>query len=52
MEILFFENYVIAGKNLWIVYELKARLLQIRKIWGIEIAVLNEELAKEYKIIC
>ncbi|RHP44002.1 hypothetical protein [Clostridium sp. AF32-12BH] len=32
--------------------ELKARLLQIRKIWGVEIAVLNEELAKEYKLIC
>ena len=28
--------------------ELKARLLQIRKIWGVEIAVLNEELAGEY----
>lgn len=32
--------------------ELKARLLQIRKIWGIEIAVLNEELAGEYKLTC
>ena len=32
--------------------ELKARLLQIRKIWGVEIAVLNEELAGEYKLIC
>ena len=32
--------------------ELKARLLQIRKIWGIEIAVLNEELARKYRIIC
>ena len=32
--------------------ELKARLLEIRKIWGIEIAVLNEKLASEYKLIC
>lgn len=32
--------------------ELKARLLQMRKIWGIEIIVLNEELAKQYKLIC
>ena len=32
--------------------ELKARLLQIRKIWGVEIAVLNEELAGEYKLTC
>ncbi|MGN0267677.1 MAG: hypothetical protein ACI4D7_08380 [Lachnospiraceae bacterium] len=31
--------------------ELKARLLQIRKIWGVEVAVLNEELAREYKLI-
>ena len=31
--------------------ELKARLLQIRKIWGAEVAVLNEELAREYKLI-
>ena len=30
--------------------ELKARLLQIRKIWGVEIAVLNEELAWKYKL--
>lgn len=32
--------------------ELKERLLRIRKIWGIEIAVLNETLAKEYKLLC
>lgn len=32
--------------------ELKARLLQIRKIWNIEIAVLNEELAGEYGLLC
>lgn len=32
--------------------ELKARLLQFRKIWGVEVVVLNEELAKEYKLIC
>ena len=32
--------------------ELKARLLQIRKIWGVEIAVLNERLASEYKLTC
>ena len=32
--------------------ELKSRLLQIRKIWGVEIAVLNEELAIEHKLLC
>ena len=32
--------------------ELKARLLQIRKIWNVEIAVLNEELAGVYKLTC
>lgn len=32
--------------------ELKARLLQVRKIWGVEVAVLNEELAREYKLTC
>lgn len=32
--------------------ELKARLLQIRKIWNVEIAVLNEELAGEYRLTC
>ncbi len=32
--------------------ELKVRLLQIRKIWDVEIAVLNEELAGEYKLTC
>lgn len=31
--------------------ELKARLLQMRKIWGIEVAVLNEELARQYQLI-
>ena len=34
------------------VAELKARLLQVRKIWGVEVAVLNEELAKENKLTC
>ena len=32
--------------------ELKARLLQIRKIWGVEIAVLNEELAEIGRASC
>lgn len=32
--------------------ELKARLLQFRKIWGVEVAVLNEELAREYSLAC
>lgn len=32
--------------------ELKARLLQVRKIWGVEVTVLNEELAREYKLTC
>ena len=32
--------------------ELKARLLQIRKIWDVKIVVLNKELAREYKLIC
>lgn len=32
--------------------ELKARLLQVRKIWGVEMVVLNEELAREYKLTC
>lgn len=32
--------------------ELKARLFLLRKIWGIEVAVLNEELAREYSLIC
>lgn len=31
--------------------ELKARLLPIRKIWGVEIVVLNEELAIEHRLI-
>ena len=31
---------------------LRARLLKMRKIWNIEIAVLNEELAAEHKLIC
>lgn len=30
--------------------ELKARLLQVRKIWGLEVVVLSEQLAKQYKI--
>lgn len=32
--------------------ELKSRLLPIRKVWGVEVAVLNEELAKQYHLIC
>lgn len=32
--------------------ELKARLLQVRKIWGVEVAVLNEKIAKERGLIC
>ena len=32
--------------------ELKARLLQIRKIWNVEIAVLNEELARQHGLLC
>ena len=32
--------------------ELKARLLQIRKIWDVKIVVLNKELAREYRLIC
>lgn len=30
--------------------ELKARLLLFRKICGIEVAVLNEELSREYSL--
>lgn len=32
--------------------ELKARLRYIRKIWNIDIIVLNEELAKKNKLAC
>lgn len=32
--------------------ELKARLLMLRKIWNIEVAVLNEELAGKYGLTC
>lgn len=32
--------------------ELKARLLMLRKIWNIEVAVLNEELARSYGLTC
>lgn len=31
--------------------ELEARLRQLRKIWRIEVAVLNEELAREYRLM-
>ena len=55
----FFENKIIVVKNVkditWLadsLAELKARLLQIRKIWGVEIVALNEELAGEYKLTC
>ena len=32
--------------------ELRARLLKVRKIWGVEVVVLNEELAGEYNLMC
>ena len=32
--------------------ELKARLLPMRKTWGIELAALNEELAGTYGLTC
>ncbi len=32
--------------------ELKARLLPFRKIWDIDVAVLNEVLARRYKLVC
>lgn len=32
--------------------ELKARLLQIRKIWNVEVMVLNEELAEKLSLTC
>lgn len=32
--------------------ELNERLLPVKKIWGLEVAVLNEELAKQYRLIC
>ena len=58
-EEFYFENKIIVVKNAeditWLadpLAELKARLLQIRKIWGVEIVVLNEELAGEYKLTC
>ena len=53
------KNKIIVVKNAeditWLadpLAELKARLLQIWKIWGVEIVVLNEELAGEYKLTC
>ena len=52
-------KFVLVVKNAkdaaWLVgpmEELRARLFQIRKIWGVKVVVLNEELAKEYKLIC
>lgn len=51
-------KFILVVKNVeditWLVgpmAELKARLLQIRKIWDIEVAVLNEGLAREHKLI-
>ena len=50
-------KFVLVVKNAEIAWlagplaELKARLLPLRKIWNIEVAVLNEELAQEYKLI-
>ena len=32
--------------------ELKERLLKVRKIWDVEVIVLNEELAKMYNLTC
>lgn len=32
--------------------ELKARLLPFRRIWNIEVAVLNEQLARQYHLTC
>jgi hypothetical protein len=32
--------------------ELRARLLKVRKIWGVEVVVLNEELAGDYNLTC
>lgn len=32
--------------------ELKVRLLEVRKIWGVEVAVLNETLAGQYNLTC
>ena len=31
--------------------ELKARMLKMRKIWNVEIAVLNEAMAREYGLV-
>lgn len=52
-------KFILVIKNVedtaWLVgplAELKSRLLPIRKVWGIEVAVLNEELAKQYHLIC
>lgn len=32
--------------------ELNARLFQMRKIWNVELVVLNEKLAREYGLLC
>ncbi len=52
-------NFILVVKNAkditWLagpLAELKARLLQVRKICGVEMVVLNEELAREYKLTC
>ena len=42
----------INSKYILVLAELKVRLLQLRKIWGVEVAVLNEELAREYSLAC
>lgn len=50
-------KYILVVKNAedtWLagpMAELRARLLQYRKIWKIEVIVLNEELAKQYRLI-
>ena len=53
------KNFILVVKNAeditWLagpLAELRARLLKVRKIWGVEVVVLNEELAGEYNLTC